>query len=297
MKRFFKSLFLTLFILVILFFGSVIYFLVKSHIENPSDFINELKSHDKNITFLLMGVDSLNKNKEESTRSDTMMIANINLESGNVNIISVPRDTYAKIEGYKSKQKLNHSYKYGGAELTLSTINNLLGTNIKNYIKVNYDFVKAVVDTVGGIDVDVPIDMDYEDTWADPPLIIHIKKGPQTLNGENAIGFLRFRHGYAMQDLDRVKAQQQFVSAFMQKLKEPQTIIKAPLLFKAYDKYTESNIPFSKIVKIGLNVGKFSSDKIHTDTLPGEAGYKNKISYYFLNEKKTDELLKDIGLK
>lgn len=296
MKRFFKSFIVTLLLIVVFFVGSTVYFLFKNHIENPGDMISELKNSDKNVEFLLLGVDSLDSSKAESARSDTIMVVSMDLETGNANLMSIPRDTYAKIEGYNN-QKINHSYNYGGSELTLKTVNTLLGTNIPYYITMDYSFVEDIVDIIGGVTVDVPVKMDYEDPWADPPLSIHLESGVQNLNGNQALQFLRFRKGYANQDLGRVQAQQQFVSAFIEKVKSPSTMIKGPMLLKSYDRYTESNMPFSQVVKIGINVRKFSTDNISTDTLPGYPRYQGGVSYFFIDQKKTDSILQSMGLK
>lgn len=296
MKRFFKAFFTTFLVIVVLFVGSTGFFLFKNHIENPGDMISELKSSNDNIQFLLLGVDSLDSASATNTRSDTIMLVNMNLENGSADLISIPRDTYASIEGYNN-QKINHSYNYGGSDLTLQTVNNLLGTDIKYYITMDYSFVEDVVNIIGGVTVDVPIKMDYEDPWADPPLSIHLEPGVQSLNGNESLQFLRFRKGYTNQDLGRVQAQQQFVSAFINKVKSPSTFVKAPILLKSYDKYTDSNMPFSQIVKLGLNVRKFSTENITTNTLPGYPGYRNKVSYFFVNQNKTDELLRTMGIK
>ncbi|MBL7575232.1 transcriptional attenuator, LytR family [Peptoniphilus asaccharolyticus DSM 20463] len=298
MARFFKAFFATLLILIIIFVGSIGYFILKNHIENPSDFFNEVfNDSNKRETFVVMGVDVKDvKNIENGTRSDTMMIVSMNTETGQTDIISVPRDTYAKIEGH-GRQKLNHSFNFGGPKLTLQTINDTLGTEIENYVVVDYGFVKKVTDVVDGVEVDVPMDMKYNDEWSDPPLHIDLKKGLQTLNGEEAIQFLRFRKGYANQDLGRVEAQQQFAGAFLAKLKEPKTWLKAPLLLQAYEQYTDTNMPFSTVIKLGKNVGNFKMENIEKHTLPGRAGYKNKISYFFLDEKGTEKLLRELDLK
>lgn len=296
MKRFFKSLFNTLIIMLLLFAGSTVFFIFKNHIENPGDMISEFKNGDNCIQFLLMGIDNLDATTAESTRSDTIMLVNMDLDENKASIISIPRDTYTKIEGYKA-QKINHSYNYGGPELTLQTVNNLLGTDIKYYMTMDYKFVKDVVDIIGGVEVDVPIKMDYEDEYADPPLYIHLEPGLQTLDGDEAIQFLRFRHGYADQDLGRVRAQQQFVTAFMDKLKSPATFVKAPLLLKCYDRSTKSDIPFSKIVKMGIGARHLDLENITAETLPGEAGYRNRVSYFFNNKEKTEQLLIEEGIK
>lgn len=292
MKTFFKSFFTTIIVIIILAlaaFAGYFYFLGDED-ENKS------YQEGEDLQFLMLGVDSLDSKKADNARSDTIMVVNLDGKTGKVNIISIPRDTYTKIKGYK-KTKINHSFKYGGSELTLDTVNNLLGTDIKYYVTVDYRFVEDVVDKIGGVDVDVPIDMKYEDPTADPPLTIDIKQGRQTLKGYDAIGFLRFRKGYKDADLGRVKAQQQFMSAILSKMKEPKTLVRAPLLLGSYINYTENNIPVKKLVKIAAKMRNITSEDINTNTLPGTPKYIGGVSYFIPNENKIQVMLLEYNFK
>lgn len=292
MKTFFKSFFTTIIVIIILAlaaFAGYFYFLGDED-ENKS------YQEGEDLQFLMLGVDSLDAKKADNARSDTIMVVNVDGKTGKVNIISIPRDTYTKIKGYK-KTKINHSFKYGGSELTLDTVNNLLGTDIKYYVTVDYRFVEDVVDKIGGVEVDVPIDMNYEDPTADPPLTIDIKQGRQTLKGYDAIGFLRFRKGYKDADLGRVKAQQQFMSAILSKMKEPKTLVRAPLLLGSYINYTENNIPVKKLVKIAAKMRNITSEDINTNTLPGTPKYIGGVSYFIPNENKIQVMLLEYNFK
>ena len=244
----------------------------------------------------MLGVDSLDSRKADNARSDTIMVVNVDCKSGKVNIISIPRDTYSSIKGYK-KTKINHSFKYGGSELTLDTVNNLLGTDIKYYVTVDYRFVEDVVDKIGGVTVDVPLDMNYEDPTADPPLKIDIKEGTQTLKGNDAIGFLRYRKGYPDADLGRVKAQQQFMSSLLSKMKEPKTLLKAPLLMSSYVNYSENNIPAKKLAKIAIKMRGITSEDIVTNTLPGIPKYMGGVSYFVPDDNKIQVMLLENNFK
>ena len=292
MRTFFKSFFTTIIVIIVLAlaaFAGYFYFLGDED-ENKS------YQEGEDLQFLMLGVDSLDAKKADNARSDTIMVVNVDGKTGKVNIISIPRDTYTKIKGYK-KTKINHSFKYGGSELTLDTVNNLLGTDIKYYATVDYRFVEDVVDKIGGVDVDVPIDMKYEDPTADPPLTIDIKQGRQTLKGYDAIGFLRFRKGYKDADLGRVKAQQQFMSAILSKMKEPKTLVRAPLLLGSYINYTENNIPVKKLVKIAAKMRNITSEDINTNTLPGTPKYIGGVSYFIPNENKIQVMLLEYNFK
>ena len=292
MKTFLKSFFTTILVIIILAlaaFAGYFYFLGDED-ENKS------YQEGEDLQFLMLGVDSLDAKNANNARSDTIMVVNVDGKTGKVNIISIPRDTYTNIKGYK-KTKINHSFKYGGSELTLDTVNNLLGTDIKYYVTVDYRFVEDVVDKIGGVEVDVPIDMKYEDPTADPPLTIDIKQGRQTLKGYDAIGFLRFRKGYKDADLGRVKAQQQFMSAILSKMKDPKTLVKAPLLLGSYINYSENNIPVKKLVKVAAKMRNITSEDINTSTLAGTPKYIGEVSYFIPNENKIQVMLLEYNFK
>jgi transcriptional regulator len=292
LKTFFKSFLTTILVIIILAligFAGYFYFLN----DNEEDKIDDGK---ENLQFLMLGVDSLDSRKADNARSDTIMVVNVDCKSGKVNIISIPRDTYSSIKGYK-KTKINHSFKYGGSELTLDTVNNLLGTDIKYYVTVDYRFVEDVVDKIGGVTVNVPLDMNYEDPTADPPLKIDIKEGTQTLKGNDAIGFLRYRKGYPDADLGRVKAQQQFMSSLLSKMKEPKTLLKAPLLMSSYVNYSENNIPAKKLAKIAIKMRGITSEDIVTNTLPGIPKYMGGVSYFVPDDNKIQVMLLENNFK
>lgn len=297
MKGFFKGFFLTFLLLVLLGIGSLGFIMVKNHNQPMEEFLADMKEEEGAINFLLLGVDALDVKGDTPTRSDVMMIVHGDLKNHTFTMLSVPRDTRTAIPGRKHKEKINHAYAYGGAERSLETLNGLLGTDIKYYITVDYNFVKEMVDTMGGVNVDVPMDMKYEDPTANPPLYIDLKAGPQRLNGDQALQFLRFRKGYANADLDRVKAQQQFMASFLRELKSPVNIVKMPMFLASYDKNTKSNIPMSKLAKMVPSVLHASEETIEAGTLPGTPDTIKRISYFILDKGKTEALLKEKGIK
>ncbi|MDO5713631.1 MAG: LCP family protein [Tissierellia bacterium] len=297
MKGFFKGFFITLFVLIILSIGAIGFVTVKNHNQPLGDFFEDMSMGEDSMDFLMLGVDSLNVNDGSPSRSDVMMIVHADLKNHAFYMLSVPRDTRTAIPGRKNKEKINHAFAYGGPELSLQTLNQLLGTNIKYYITVDYAFVKEMVETMGGVDVNVPMDMHYEDPTANPPLYIDLKAGEQRLNGDQALQFLRFRKGYANQDLGRVEAQQQFMSAFLKELKSPKSLINFPLYLRSYDKNTQSNIPMSKLAKLSPSILRMGEDSIQTGTLPGVPQTIGGISYFIHDEGATNEILTSRGMK
>lgn len=241
-------------------------------------------------------MDSLNSKKAENTRSDVMMVLDVDGEKKSASLISLPRDSRVKIEDH-GKTKLNHAYAYGKADLALKTVNENFDLNIPYYIVVDYAFVKDVVDIVDGVDVYVPMDMDYEDPSADPPLSIHLKEGRQHLNGDQAMQFLRFRKGYKNADLDRVKAQQAFMSAFIQKVKSSKGVLHAPSLLVSYMDNTTSNMPMSKVSRMGLTMVSIGEENLQTATIPGTADMIGGLSYYIVDFDGTDQLFYKMNVK
>lgn len=297
MAKFFKAFFITLLLVIIIAAGMLVFTVSKLGADNPSDILEGLKASNDNITFLLMGADKLDINSKKSSRSDTMILFNFNYKTDKISLISIPRDSRVSIDGKRNKEKLNHSFNYGGPELTLKTVNEMLGTNIPYYLAIDYDFVKDSVDAVGGVEIDVPMDMQYTDEWDEPPLVIDLKQGLQTLDGNKAIGFLRFRHGYKDADLGRVGAQREFVTSFIHTLKTPRGILGVPKILNSYKLHTKTNIPFENLVEMGKNITRCDLSNIETMTLPGNPKYINRISYFIYDKEKSRELVRSLGIE
>lgn len=295
MKSFFRGFFLTL---LIVFIGGVAlhFYTTMGDDSEAKNWISDLQNSNEKFQVLLIGVDSLDSKKAKNTRSDVMMVLDIDGEKKTASLISLPRDSRVKIKDH-GKTKLNHAYAYGKANLALETVNENFDLDIPYYIVVDYAFVKDVVNIVDGIDVDVPMDMDYEDPSADPPLSIHLKEGHQHLNGDQAMQFLRFRKGYKNADLDRVKAQQAFMAAFVDKVKSSKGILHAPSLLVSYMDNTTSNMPLSKVSRMGLTMLSVGQENLQTATIPGTADMIGGLSYYIVDFDGTDQLFRKMNVK
>ncbi|KAB3533116.1 LCP family protein [Alkaliphilus serpentinus] len=241
---------------------------------------------------LIFGVDS--SEGKTNSRSDTIMLFSY---GGGMKpmLISIPRDARVQIPGRQNLDKINHAHAYGGSELLVESVENLFKIKIDHYIGVNYKAVEEMVDALGGIEVEVPMDMKYSDPYADPPLHIDLKKGLQVLDGKSALHFLRFRKGYTNQDLGRIHAQQDFAKAVIEKVSTPSIIFKAPKLIGTF--YSNINTDLSKMEMVGLGfkVMGMKVDDINRLTLAGSNKYINGISYFIINEEALSELQKEIS--
>lgn len=298
-KTFFKTFFVSIIIFSVVWGGFIYKTIIKAEgeVDGEEDvykenFISRLMDGKDDITFLLLGVDSKDINKNSKTRSDTMMLCKVNKSTGDISILSIPRDTRVRIRGRKSEEKINHAHAYGGPELSVKAVKDLLGIDLDYYVRVDYKIVEEYVKLIGGVDIYVPMDMKYSDPIADPPLYIDLKKGHQTLDGDKALQFLRFRKGYANQDLGRINAQQEFMKAAIEKTLRPANIVKIPQMIKSYYDNVDTNIPLDVIMKFAMKAKVFNVDSIEMATLPGDGKYINKVSYFIPNEDESKKLIK-----
>lgn len=298
MKSFFKT-FIAAFLIFSILSVGIITFIFNDKDSN-STFVSNLTdlvkgdNGKKDITFLLLGVDANDTSKSKGQRTDTMMLCRYDDTTGKVSILSIPRDTMATIRGRKNKEKINHAHAYGGPELSVKAVKDLLGISLDYYVRVDYQIVKDVVDLIGGVEVDVPMDMKYSDPWADPPLKINLKKGKQVLDGDESLQFLRYRKGYADQDLGRIEAQHQFMSSAIKKALNPINILKLPKFVDTYIKNVDTNIPLDTIAKFAIKAKNVDTENIEMITLPGEPKYISKAWYFIHNEGKTQEIINDM---
>lgn len=223
---------------------------------------------------LLAGTD------EEGYRTDTIILVTIDDSEHTVSLLSIPRDTYTS--GY-SVPKINSACGAagggaGGMEELMDAVENLLGFRPDGYAMVNFDVFARVVDLFGGVDFDVPVDMDYEDPYQD--LYIHLKAGEQHLNGEEALQVMRFRSGYAMADLERVNVQRNFVQAAMDQWLNWTVIFRAPIAGAAVLKEVTTDLSPGNCIWLLKALLLCDTDSIVTQTLPGTPQYINGGSYF-----------------
>lgn len=295
-KRFFRTFFISLILFAALWTGFIYKTVIIAEGEDEVEyeekgFLDRLIKGKDDITFLLMGVDSYDVSKSSGTRTDTMILCKVDKSTGKISMLSIPRDTKAMIRGRRNEEKINHAHAYGGPELAVKAVKDLLAIDLEYYVKVDYKIVKEFVDIIGGVEVNVPMDMRYSDPVADPPLYINLKAGLQVLDGDKALQFLRFRKGYSDQDLGRIRSQQEFMKAAIKQALKIENVSKIPQMIKTYYNNVETNIPMDLILKFAVNVNNYDIDGIQTATLPGEPKYINGVSYYVPFEEEMETLI------
>lgn len=269
---------------------------VVGHDENTKKNLPEIK-------VLVLGV----SNGIEAKLTDTIMVASYNPNTQKATLLSIPRDTYIGTNTKKAtaSQKINAIYSISeNPEKVLTEVNKITGLDIKYYLVIETTALRKVVDTIGGVKFDVPIDMDYDDTSQN--LAIHIKKGEQVLNGEQAEGVVRFRHNnngtsypveYGDNDIGRMRTQREFLKAVMQQTLKIENIFKLGQWLDILNENVKTNLDFN-VVKDYIPYGvEFNTDDLLTDTLPGttpDLSTTNNVSIFVYNKKETEKLVEEL---
>lgn len=260
------------------------------------------KEENVNITVAIMGVD-----KDESL-TDTMMVANFNSKTNKIGIISIPRDTkvtmpkdrIAKLKEAKRPvpssgvMKMNEVHSYGGKkygnEFAVMQLEDLLGVDIDNYIIVNLEAFRYMVDAIGGVELTVPKGgMKYQDPFQD--LYINLKEGTYTLTGAQAEGFVRIRSIYANQDLGRIQAQQTFLKAFVKQALQKETIISNinEYIYAAFN-YFKTDFSADDLVSYAKYIKAVDPENMEMAVLPGKAT-STGVSYVIQDVEETKLLV------
>lgn len=210
--------------------------------------------------------------------TDTIMVFKYNPKTQKAYLISIPRDTF--VGDYKtyatSSDKINCLYQGQYPEKTLAAVNKVTGLNLDYYVVVDTEALKALVDTIGGVYFDVPIDMKYTDKKQS--LYIDLKAGYQLLDGNKAEQVVRFRHNsdgtsysfeYGDNDTGRMKTQRNFLKAVMKQTLTPSNIVNIGKFIDIAQTYVKTNIPIDVMKQYIAPAVNFDTDNLETGTLPG----------------------------
>lgn len=221
--------------------------------------------------------------------SDTIMLGTFDTNNRTATLISIPRDTLVLRNGYNSK--INATYSSGGVDLVRQTVSDMLGVPIDFYVSINLNAFEAIVDEIGGVWFDVPVDMDYEDPYQN--LYIHIKAGYQKLNGQQAVGVVRCRSCYPSADIGRVQTQRDFLAALVSQTITLSNVTKVTSLINIFNTYVESDMSLDTMIYFATQaIGMDLDTSLASATLPGEW-----ISpYYELDDEAVLELVNSMGI-
>ncbi|MEO0926289.1 MAG: LCP family protein [Cyanobacteria bacterium J06643_13] len=221
--------------------------------------------------------------------SDSMLLLRFDPEAEKVSVLSIPRDTRVYIEGY-GVRKINHANDYGGPALTASVASELLGgIKIDRYVRVNVQGVEKLIDALGGVTVNVPKDMKYNDF--SQHLYIDLKKGIQHLDGDKAMQFLRYRYD-GLGDISRVQRQQMLMRAAVEQTLKPATVIKVPKILSVIQSHLDTNLTVRELMALSNFASKTDRSGVKMMMLPGDFNSGDaRVSYWLPNHRKINRLM------
>lgn len=217
---------------------------------------------------------------DDGYRTDTIIIAHLDTNTHDVALLSIPRDTVVE-SGRGGIMKINAVYAGGGEEGMVrleGRLKSILGFELDAYVLVGLEAFKQTVDLVGGVDFDVPMNMNYDDPTQD--LYIHLNKGMQTLDGEKAMELVRFRKGYASQDIQRTKVQQDFLRALAKKCVSFGSLTKIKDFIDIFKTYVTTDMTAGNMAWFAEQLLKCDFDAMKTYTAEGTGATINGGSYY-----------------
>lgn len=238
------------------------------------------KSRPYNI--LVLGIDV------EAKLTDVMMLCHIDPVEKEADILSIPRDTRVKVNG--RTMKINASFNHGGVEQVIKTVKNLTGLPIHHYILINTAAFRDTIDALGGVDFNVPQNMDYEDPIQD--LYIHLKEGYQHLDGDKAEQLVRYRR-YPNGDIDRIKVQQEFMHAVIDQKLSAGYVLKIPEIYSIIAKNTNTDMLGKEMLSSGKQLLAIDKENFKSFTVPGNGTYIGEVSYYVHYEDELKALIEE----
>ena len=254
----------------------VIAVLVAAVVWGDFSFVDDIKdmallSGKKNI--VVMGCDI---RKDDVGRSDTLFVVMLDKNNKQASLLSIPRDTRVKIRDH-GWDKINAAFAYGGHNLTKTTVQDFLGIKLNNYVVVDFQGFKDLVDVIGGVDINVEKRMYYYDPYAN--FEIDLRPGLQHMDGKTAMQYVRYRDEEG--DIGRIRRQQKFIMALYKQIASKNIIAKMPGLSRQIMSMVKSDLSLKEMVELG----KVMHDMLQKDGLkmamvPGAPKYIDGISYW-----------------
>lgn len=240
---------------------------------------NEIKLEEKDpFSVLMLGVD---EREGDAGRSDTIIVMTVNPTDKSTKMVSIPRDTYTEIIGKGSKDKINHAYAFGGIEMSLATVENLLDIPIDYVVQVNMEGFEDIVDAVGGVSVNNTLDFSVDSY--DFPI------GNLTLNGEEALSYVRMRYEDPSGDFGRQNRQKQVIQAVLEEGASVKSLVNYRSIFNALGSNVQTNMTFDEMIDVQKNyrdaIG--TVDQLYFEK--GTGGKTNGVWYYHMNEAELAE--------
>lgn len=263
-----------------------------SNARVPSDVRTVLSSSPGDISntpvnILFLGSD---KRPGENSRADTILLMRVNGQTKTISQLSIPRDTLADIPGY-GEDKINSAYAWGGPALTIEAVEGLTGLPIHHYVELDFSGFPSIVDSLGGVDIDVPAAIDSQYPQGLEWTQVHFDSGPQHMSGEEALVYVRVR--YSDDDFQRMGRQQLFMEALQKKINSPFNLAKMPLIAPDMIGNMTTDISTNDLLKLGWVKFRTPAERNRKFVMVGYGQDIGGVSYVVLDEDANQALIRD----
>lgn len=303
--------FLTLFITILVLIGAAaafaakVYFDVSGSVKETYTPVVEQRQRteharekevdlDKKEPFsvLLMGLDTGDLGRVDQGRSDTMMVATVNPETNKTTLLSIPRDSYVDIIGYGTTDKINHAYAFGGAAMSMDTVENFLQIPIDHYVSINMAGITELVDALGGVEVNNDLEFTSRGEY--------YAFGPIHLQGDRALTYLRMRYEDPRGDYGRQLRQRLVVEAIAKKALSLDGVTQYQNILNTLEGNMQTDLSFADMQDIGLKYRSAFSNFGQLQ-MQGEGTMINGVSYQIISDEELAEvrsvLRNELGIK
>ncbi|MBP1948295.1 LCP family glycopolymer transferase [Virgibacillus litoralis] len=243
------------------------------------------------LNILLLGVD---KRAGDSGRSDALMVLSLDPKNNKMKLISIPRDTRTTIVGEGFEDKINHAYAFGGTDTSVATVESLLDINLDYYVQMNMEGLTEMVDAVGGITVDNQLDW-YDTGYYEKGY--HYAKGEISLNGPEAMGYVRMRYKDPNGDFGRTKRQRQVIEAIIDKGSSIASVNKIDNMIDVLGKNMATNMDFADMKDLLFNYKNVRKNTV-SYKMKGSGTEIDGVYYYLIPDEeiaKVHEMINEVG--
>lgn len=245
--------------------------------------VKEKLNNSDVLNILLLGVD---ERSDDGGRSDSIMVLSLNPKQAKSTIVSIPRDTLAKIAGKGIETKINHAYAYGGVDMSVATVENLLDIDLDYYVELNMEGLSDLIDAIGGVTVYNELE------WVDEGFYkagYHWKEGEIKLDGAKALGYVRMRHLDPQGDFGRTERQRKVINAIIDKGKSMGTVTKLNDVIDVLGDNLQTNMSFNDMKTLLLGYMDVTKN-IESYMLQGENATIKGVYYYEIPDEELDKV-------
>lgn len=237
------------------------------------------------FSVLLLGVD---EREDDAGRSDTIIVMVVNPTEKSTKMVSIPRDTYTEIVGKGFQDKINHAYAFGGIEMSMNTVEELMDIPIDYVVQVNMEGFEDIVDSVGGVTVNNTLD--FSVGAHDYPV------GNINLDGEEALSYVRMRYEDPSGDFGRQNRQKQVIQGILKEGASVNSLLNYRSIFNALGANVKTNMEFNEMVDVQANYRDAVGEVEQLYFEKGTGGKQNKVWYYYMDDAELKEIQDELKM-